>query len=155
METHEKAKKMSRKKLLAVSLIALLAVGSIAAVGMVEAASPGAQSSVLQGSGQTSGEYLEVVVWTQINGARVAVQDANVTVYSISYATQANGNITITLSPVATAMTNSHGAAYFNLPNGKYAIIAHHDGVRGAALLDLRFYTTKFVHLGAPLAPAN
>ncbi len=149
METPEKTAKVSRKKLLAVSLIALLAVGSIAAVGMVEAASPGAQASVLQGTGQTNGEYLEIVVWTQVNGQKVPVPGANVTVYSATYADGSNGSITITLSPVALGTTNSHGAVYFNLADGRYVVIANHDGSRGAALLNLRFYTTKFVHIGA------
>lgn len=152
METPEKNRKMSKKKLLAVSLIALLAVGSIAAVSMVEAASPGAMSSVTQGTGVSSGEYLEVVVWTQLNGQKVPVPNANVTIYSASATTQSDGNITITLTPVAQGVTNSHGAVYFNLDNGKYVVIAHHDGIRGVALLNLRFYTTKFIQLTAPPA---
>lgn len=151
METPQKSKKSGRKKLLAISLIALLAIGGIAAVSMVEAATPGASPSVTQG--QINGEYLEVVVWAQVNGHRIAVQDANVTVYSISHTTDAGGNITITLTPVANAVTGSNGTAYFNLQNGNYVIIAGHDGARGVALLHLRFYTTKFVQLKA--APAQ
>lgn len=151
MEAPEKTKKGNKKKLLAVSLIALLAVASIAAVSMVEAATPGAQSSVTQGTNTTNGEYLEVVVWAQLNGNRVPVPNADVTVYSISATNGTNGNITITLSPIAKGVTNSHGAVYFNIDNGKYAIIANYNGHRGGALLNLRFYTTKFVQLGAPV----
>lgn len=149
METPDKQHRMSRRKLLAVSLIALLAVGSIAAVSLVEAAQPGASPFTTQGTMQGSGEYLEIVVWTQLNGSRVAVPSANVTIYSVSYAPGANGTIVITLTPVANGTTNSHGAAYFNLPDGRYVVIAHHDGMKGATPLYLRYYTTKFVRLNA------
>ncbi len=135
------------KKLLAIALVAVLAIAGMAAIGLVEANQSAATNSVTQGSTQTNGIYLEVVVWANVNGHRTAVPDANVTIYSVSWAETSNGSINITLTPAAKGVTNSHGAVYFNLPGGRYALIAHEAGLRGAALLDLRFYTTKFVRL--------
>lgn len=150
METPEKTKKAGRKKLLALALIALVAAGGLAAVSVAGASSPIALPFISQGTTQSNGSNLEIVVWTYVNGSKVPVQGAEVTVYTASYATGTNGTITITLTPIANGTTNSHGAVYFDLANGRYVVIAHHDGMRGACLLDLRFLTTKFIRLNAP-----
>ncbi len=136
-----------RAKYLAVSLAALIAVGGFAAVSMANASSQLSASGSAGTQNMYNGEYLEVVAWTWSGGHRVPVADANVTVYTISHSVAANGTITITLTPFETNTTNAHGAAYFNLPDGKYAIAVHFDGARGFALLDLRFYRTVFVEL--------
>ncbi len=142
---------MSKKaKYLAVSLAALIAVGGFAAVSMANASSQlGASSSAGTQSTQSTynGEYLEIVAWTWSGSQKVPVADANVTVYTITHSVAANGTITITLTPFETNMTNAHGAAYFNLPNGKYAISVYLNGARGFAVLDLRYYRTVFVEL--------
>ncbi len=139
---------LSRKaKYLAVSLAALLAVGGFAAVSMANASSQQRAGSNVGTQNMYNGQYLEVVAWTWSGGHRVPVAGANVTVYSISHSVAANGTITITLTPFETNTTNSHGAAYFNLPDGRYAVVAHLNGARGFALLDLQYYRTVFIHL--------
>ena len=136
-----------RTKYLAVSLAALLAVGGFAAVSMAYASSQLSAGSSAGTGSVFNGEYLEVVAWTWSGGHRVPVANATVTVYTITHSVASNGTITITLTPFETNTTNAHGAAYFNLPNGKYAVIAHISGARGFALLDLRYYRTAFVEL--------
>ena len=139
-------KKTGRMKYFALGVIALLAAGGLVAATYANASSQVANSNTSTGS-VFNGEYLEIVVWTYGDGQRIPVSEANVTVYAVSEQSAANGTITITLTPVATNSTNAHGAAYFNLANGKYAAIVHYNGHRGLALFALNNYKTVFVRL--------
>ncbi len=145
-DTLDGIRKGSRRKFLAIGIAVLLAAGGLAAVSLANASGQ-ATSENSSGSTVFSGQYLEVVVWTYSNGHRIPVEGANVTVYSVSISRALNGTITVTLARVEGNVTNSHGAAYFNLAGGHYAVIAKYGAQRGYAAFRLDDYKTIFIRL--------
>jgi len=139
---------IGRKSLLAaVLIVVILAAGSLATASMVKAAyqTPATASGVQQNSNTSM--HLEVVVWFPVQGHRIPASAVNVTVYVLAHRVEQNGTIGIILTPLQNSVTDAAGEAFFTLPQGKYVVMAHGEGLHAVKFVRLSVYRTVFMEM--------
>lgn len=74
---------------------------------------------------------LSVNVLVHVDGENTTLPGVNVTVYTVNITTDGEGNSTIVIKKVAEGQTDASGNVTFQLPEGKYAVSATYQGLRG------------------------